>query len=345
MAHMHVSGPNHAKNNRKATRITLLIASILIFTFMLLEFFGGLVSGSMALVSDAAHMLSDLISLLMGLAAVIIAGFSNNNKRTYGYTRFEIIISFANALLLIFISIMIIYEAILRFIHPVVINIKILLPIAFSGLVINIIVFLMIYLLTRNSGHDHNHSHGGHNHGINNSLSHSNHDHVSHPHEHSSPANKVSSLLLGGMILHVLSDLLGSGAAIASGIIIYYTSWYYIDPILSIFISILLLNSSYRIVRESANILMESSPGNVNIDDIAEDISSNVPNVINAHHIHLWMLNESENIITLHIVLKDYSQSYKIVEDVKNFLKNKYNILHSTIQVELEEGHCLDNEH
>ncbi|MFL1780446.1 Cation transporter [Candidatus Hepatincolaceae symbiont of Richtersius coronifer] len=322
----------------RAHKKTLFILSTsmgLIFIFMLIEFFGGLISGSMALISDSAHMLSDFISLILALMGVVISKRGNNLAKTYGYKRFEIIIGFTNALFLVFLCFMIVYEAISRLFYANEVNTLIMIPVAVSGLIINFVV-LGLFQLDKNAGQFHGHSHHSNSHGAahTHSQSHAHYDKDHHNHglnDASAPVSgkqkkikpKTRSLLMEGAFLHVLSDTLGSLAAITAGIVIYYTNWAYIDPILSIFIVSLIANSTWKILKESFHILMEGSPRHINAANIKSELEKNIESVINIHHIHLWMLNEQENLLTLHAIIQKDKNIASTLNEIKLFVLNR----------------------
>jgi cobalt-zinc-cadmium efflux system protein len=141
--------------------------------------------------------------------------------------------------------------------------------------------------------------------------------------------------------LHFLSDTFGSIIAIAVAIIIIYTNWFIVDPILSIIFVSLINFSAIKIIISSFHILMESSPKNIKAQDIKEELEK-VASVINIHHIHLWMLNEEENLITLHCLIENNGDITKITKELKEKLVSVFNINHSTIQIELDSSACLN---
>ncbi len=304
------TGPNHLKNYDSSSRKkTIIIAIILVALFTIIEFIGGYISNSLALMSDASHMFTDFISLCFALAGVVIAKLKNNDKQTYGYSRIEIIMSLINSLFLVFISAFIIFESINRFIKPSIVNSSIMLPIAITGLIIN---FVVMYMFHSQSNH-HNQSN----------------------------KKEEKSLLMQSAFLHFLSDTVGSIIAIAVSIIIYFTEWYIVDPILSLIFVILIDIQALRIIFSSSYILMEGSPKNLKAIDIKNELEK-INGVVNIHHIHLWMLNEDENIITLHALIKDNENITNTTKEIKSRLKEKFNINHSTIQLEYSSGDCLN---
>ena len=143
-------------------------------------------------------------------------------------------------------------------------------------------------------------------------------------------------------ILHVLSDLLGSIAAIISGVIIIFTNHVVADPLLSLFVSLLLLKATFRLISESLHILMEGVPKELNVETIRTELMHLLPEANDIHHIHIWSLKAKKYFITFHITVDNRPNTQDIVKKAKTILHDKYNIFHSTIQVEYKE--CMDNE-
>ena len=143
------------------------------------------------------------------------------------------------------------------------------------------------------------------------------------------------TLNIKAALLHVTGDILGSIAALLSGLIIYWTHWMPIDPILSIFISALILFSSVQLLRQSVNVLMEKVPSHLNLEDIIQNIQTH-PNIQKVHDIHLWTLTSGQILLSAHINLKDLTRWIKTLTDINQLLRKKYKITHITIQPELE---------
>ncbi len=308
----HTFGPSHKrKYDRKQMQNIIIISIIIIFTFSVVEFIGGYLSGSLALIADAGHTLTDFISLIFAFVGLQVSRKPNNKNKTYGYSRFEVIMSLLNAFFLIIVCLYIIYEAILRFLNPVVVNPKLMLPVAIAGLIAN---FVVMYIFNRTEK------------------------------KSRSKENKSGekNLLMESAVLHFIADALGSVIAIIVSITIYYTNWYIVDPLLSVLLVILISNGTFRIVYRSINVLMESTPKNIKSDNIETYIEKNVDGVLDIHHIHLWMLNEEENIITLHAVVEKGANFHDITDNIKHALKDKFHIEHSTVQIEEVNKSCLD---
>ncbi len=148
------------------------------------------------------------------------------------------------------------------------------------------------------------------------------------------------SLNMRGALLHVLGDLLGSVAALAAAIVILLTGWYPIDPILSVLVALLLFRSAWALTRESAHVLLEGVPHDIDRDRVARDLEDNVDGVEGVHHMHVWSLDGSRNMATLHACLKEGADSHAVVTALKRRLASEHGIAHAT--VEPEQGGCAD---
>jgi len=148
------------------------------------------------------------------------------------------------------------------------------------------------------------------------------------------------NLNVRGAALHVLGDLLGSVAALVAGAVIVLTGWMPIDPLLSIVVALIILRSGWFVVSESAHILLEGAPQELDTREIAPDIVGNVPGVDEVHHVHVWSITQSRRMATLHAVIGDGSEIDTVVQGVKARLKEKFNLDHAT--VEIERCRCAD---
>lgn len=266
--------------------------------FMIVEVAGGIISGSLALLADAAHMLTDMSSLLLAWIAARIAKKPADKLRSYGYHRVQILAAFINGASFFVIVIWIGYEATQRLLQPRDIMGGVMLIIAFTGLVVNIIVF---YIL-----------HGG----------------------------DQKDLNLRGALIHVIGDLLGSIAAIVSAGVIMVTTWTPIDPLLSILVAILILRSAWFVVRHSTHILLEGTPEDVDVRQIRETLTQVIPEVLDVHHVHVWSLTPDRPILTAHIRVSEAASYDKVLRQIKTIMTERFDIQHSTIQIEYEN--CMD---
>ncbi len=274
----------------------LLISILLNGLITLVEIVGGVFSNSLALISDAIHNLSDTLALILAWFANNFSGRKPDARRTFGYKRFEILSAFINASVLTAISIYLIYEAILRFLHPEPVRSGLMFIIAGIGLVTNLTSMLFLH--------------------------------------HDSSKN----LNIKAAYVHRLGDTLSSVAVIGGAILLYYTKVLWIDPLLTLIISIVIIIQAYKILRESINILMQSTPGNLNLDEIKICLEK-YPMIRNIHHVHCWQLQDHDILFEAHIeTSKDLllSESGKLLKEVEEILKQKFQITHTTLQVEFD---------
>jgi len=274
----------------------LLIAFSITLLMMVAEVIGGLLSNSLALLSDAGHMLTDNLALLLSFFAMTFASLPATDRKTFGFYRLEILAAFVNGIVLVLISLYIIYHAYLRMIHPQPVQGMLMLVIAVIGLVANIIGALFLF----------KHSH--------------------------------TSLNIRGAYLHIVGDALSSVGVVIGGVIILYTGWYLIDPILSIMISLVIIFGAWSLVKESVTILLESAPAHMNIDTIAAEIAK-LKGVREAYHIHLWSITSGVYALSAHVLIDDQmvSDSRELNDRIRKLLSEKFKILHSTIQLECEK--------
>lgn len=290
------AGDASARNERR-----LLLAAALTTVTLLAEVVGGVVSGSLALLADAGHMLTDAAALILAWLAVRFARRPADWKRTYGFDRFEVLAAFANGLALFFISAMICYEAIERLSKPVEVLGGTMLAIAALGLVVNVATLMIL-------------NHGG-----------------------------EANLNVRAALLHVLSDLLGSVAAIGAALVILQTGWTPIDPILSIVITLLILRSAWIITKDAGHILLEGAPDDIDVREVQKDLEASVPEVQGVHHVHVWSLSENRHVMTLHALTGDNVPPERVAAAIKDRLRKAFGVVHAT--VEIEHRQCADENH
>ena len=288
----------HAHNNSNMRRVT--IALVLTGVFMVVEVIGGILSGSLALLADAGHMLTDTMALALAAVAFHVSKRPADTRLTYGYQRFQILAAFVNGLSLLFIVGWILFEAASRFITPREVMGETMLVVAVAGLVVNIISFTVL--------------HGG----------------------------DRENLNIRGAALHVAGDLLGSVAAIVAAIVIIYTGWVQIDPILSIAVAILILKSAWVLVKRSAHVLLEGAPEWLDIEVMRKHLVAEIPEVSSIHHVHVWGMTPQELMLTMHVCINtEPTDPTDIIRRVKAQLREEYGIGHSTIELEMDD--CADH--
>jgi cobalt-zinc-cadmium efflux system protein len=294
----HDHGHGHALAARQAPaggQRDLLIALSITLLMMVAEIVGGLLSNSLALLSDAGHMLTDNIALLLSFFAMKFAAMPATERRTFGFYRLEILAALLNGVALVLLSLYIMYEAYVRMLHPQPVQGGLMLVVAAIGLVANIVGAVFLF----------KHSH--------------------------------ANLNIRGAYLHIVGDALSSVGVVVGGVIIIYTGWYQIDPILSVLIALVIIYGSWALVRESVDILLESVPSHVNIETVAAEMAE-IRGVREAYHIHVWTITSGVYAMSAHVLIDDQlvSGSRNIIDELKELLSRKFNVLHSTIQLECD---------
>jgi cobalt-zinc-cadmium efflux system protein len=290
----HDHSRDHARDH--AHEKPLKLAIILTATIFVAEVIGGIVSGSLSLLGDAAHMLQDTVALFLSLGAMIVAERLPTPTKTFGYHRVEIAAAVVNGLLLIGVSGFIIYEAIDRFSHPQAINSSVMLAVATVGLAANL---ASAYFL-----------HGSH------------------------------DLNVRSAFLHVLGDTLSSVAVIAAAVWIAFTGQTIVDPVLGIVIAVVILVSSFSILREAFRILLQFAPKDIAVADVIAAMES-VPGVSGVHNVHLWTLCSNINVLDAHVYCCETNP--EVQEKIKIEIKHRleaFRIGHSTLEFECRE--CSD---
>lgn len=284
----------HNANNEQR----LLWAMLLVGSFMVVEVIGGLLSGSLALLADAGHMLTDTASLALAWMAARAARRPADLLRTYGYHRIQIIAALMNGVAFIALVVWIAFEAAQRLMQPVEVLGGLMLGVAVIGLLVNVVAFAIL--------------HHGDSHDLN----------------------------LRGAVVHVLGDLLGSVAAIVAAGVILWSGWMPIDPLLSLLVALLILRSAWYVVRQSAHILLEGTPEDVDVVALRSALTEAVPAVQDIHHIHVWALTPEWPMLTMHVTVAEEGNCAEVLACLKAILVERFAIEHSTIQV--EPGRCFD---
>ena len=290
-------GHSHGSNDRGR----VLIAALLTGGFMVAEAVGGILTGSLALLADAGHMLTDTVSLVLAWYAFKLAGRAPNARLTYGFDRVKTLVAYTNGITVFLIGAWIVVEAIHRLNEPVPVLGGPMLAVAVLGLLVNIAAFFVL--------------HGG----------------------------DRENLNMRGAILHVIGDLLGSVAALVAALVIITTGWTLVDPILSGLVAILLFRSAWSLVREAGYMLLEGVPSRIDRDVVAGDLTANIASVREVHHMHVWSLDGTRNLATLHACLDDGADPQAAVKAIKQRLAKVHGIDHATVEPEF--GVCADADH
>jgi cobalt-zinc-cadmium efflux system protein len=290
----HIHQMDHTRSSSLHQR-HLLIALFVTGTIMVAEVIGGLLSNSLALLSDAGHMLMDILALLLSFFALRFATRPATERQTFGFYRLEILAALINGTVLLGLSVFIFYEAYQRFIEPQEIKGLLMLGVAAIGLGANMVSALVL----RAGSHE--------------------------------------SLNVKGAFLHVIGDLLSSVGVIIGGAIILLTGWERVDAIISFVIGGIILVGAYNLVMESVHILLESTPKDVGLNEVIRGVKA-IEGVRDLHHVHLWTITSGIYALSAHVLIEDQmtSRSSQILEDINTFLRDRFNIDHTTIQFECE---------
>jgi len=259
---------------------------------LVIELAGGLASHSLALLSDAGHVMTDVFALGLAWFAVEQAKRPADRKRSYGYLRVGILAPFINGLVLTAIVAAIAVEAVRRLLAPESVQGWLVIATALGAIAINAFVLLTL----RGAGH---------------------------------------SLNLRAAVLHVTGDVAASAGVVVAGAVILLTGWLYIDPLLSLAIAALIAFGAFRIIRETANLLMEGTPREIDLAEVTRQITR-TPRVTGVHDLHVWSLSSNETALSCHVVVGDISlgDAEHVVRDLEHRLCDGFAIGHTTIQVE-----------
>lgn len=293
--HDHGSGGHD--HGRKANRRALAIVLVLTASFMVAEVVGGILTGSLALLADAGHMLSDAASLGLALFAAWLAAKPPTPNRSFGYKRAEILAALANGVTLVAISIWIFAEAFRRFQEPPAVLGTPMLVIAALGLVVNV---AGVVILSRSD---------------------------------------TENLNLQGALRHVVADALGSVGAITAALLIIFTGWRYADPLVSVLIGVLVLASSWKILRDSTGILLEGSPSGINADEVGRRMAA-APGVVEIHDLHVWTITSGFPALSAHVLVGRDEDCHARRRDLEEVLARDFEIEHTTLQVDHVGDHA-----
>lgn len=276
----------------RTRRLAIVLA--LTTAYMIAEAVGGWMTNSLALLSDAGHMLTDVAALALSMTALWFGSRPAPAEKTYGYYRIEILAAFVNGVTLVVIALFIVYEAYERILEPPVVATTEMMIVAAGGLAVNLV---SAWLLSHRHAHEHR------------------------------------SLNEHGALLHVIGDALGSVGALLAGVLMWWKGWYAADPIISVVIALLIVVSSYELIREAVNVLLEGTPAHINIAAVREAMLE-IDDVIDVHDLHVWSITSGRDALSAHVVCDCDCYNKALVEQVRRRLHERFGISHLTIQLE-----------
>lgn len=285
----------HKHENYGTNRTALAIALSITALMMVVEFAGGILSGSLALLSDAAHMLTDTGALALALFALWFSRRPATSEKTYGFYRFEILSALLNGSILIVIAGFIFYEAFQRIINPPEVKGMLMLGVASIGLIANL---AGAFILSKGSR---------------------------------------ENLNIRAALWHIISDALSSVGVIIGGIVILFTGFFLVDPIIGFIIGILVLRGALELLMESVNILLEATPKDIDLEEVTKEIK-NIECVKDIHDLHIWTITSGLRACSAHVLVADMltSKCADISVQIKQLLHDRFNIAHATLQFESE---------
>ncbi len=276
-------------------------ALVLTTAYLIAEVVGGLYFNSLALLSDAAHMLTDVAALVIALMAISVGQKSPDSKRTFGYRRFEILAAAFNAVLLFAVAIYVLIEAIKRFATPEPIQTRGMLVVAAIGLVVNLISMRLL-----RSGQE-------------------------------------KSFNVKGAYLEVWADMIGSVGVIVGALVIRWTGWTWLDALVAVGIGLWVLPRTWILLRNTTNVLLEGVPQGINLHEVRTAIAT-TPGVLAVHDLHVWSVSNEDVSCTAHVALNEKLDANDVRRTITALLAERFEIRHTTIQVEDAGEPCKDGE-
>lgn len=290
----HREGDSEYTHQGTSSSKKVLIAAVcLTLGYAVVEVVGGFLSNSLALLSDAGHMVTDSASLFFALLANVLAGRPASGKYSFGFAKLEILAALLNAIAMFAVVVWIVLEAVERFTDPQPVNGSSVFLVATLGLFINIAV---AWTLSRDQ----------------------------------------KSINTRAALLHVMGDLLGSVAAITAGVVIYFGGPFVIDPILSVFVSALILHSSWGVLKTSVHLLLDGVPENIPYQEVGNTLEA-LPDVYAVHDLHIWNMTANEAALSAHVIVESMAAWPAVLENARDALEKKYGISHVTLQPEILE--------
>ena len=280
--HDHVSG-----RSRRALAVALALTA----TYTVVEVVGGFLTGSLALLADAVHMLSDNVAIALALFAVWLGARPATPERTFGYRRAEVLVALANGVTLVALSIWIFYAAFSRLDDPPDVLGGWMLAIAVVGVGVNLASGAILY------------------------------------------GSRAGNLNVEAAFRHVVADLLGSFGVIVAAVVILATGWLEADPLVSILIGVLVLASSWTILRDSTSILLEAAPRDVDTRAVGERLAG-APGVVDVHDLHIWTITSGFPALSAHVLVRRGDDCHARRRELELILAREFRIEHTTLQVD-----------
>jgi cobalt-zinc-cadmium efflux system protein len=283
--------PHHEYRLLEKKRLRVVL--VLTFVMMIAEMVWGYLSNSLALLSDAFHMLTHFGALAVSLISIEVATRLQSRDKTFGYWRIEILSALFNGVTLLPIMAYILYEAYRRFVHPESVVVSQMFTVALIGLVVNLVCAVVLADVSR------------------------------------------EDFNLRGAFLHLVGDTASSIGVVLAAVVIHYTKWNFLDPIVSVLIAMVILVWSIGLIRESVDILLEAVPKGIHLQEVKESILR-IPGVNDIHDVHIWQITSKMYALTAHVAVENIPilQTRSILEKINTVLDERFHITHTNIQFE-----------
>jgi cobalt-zinc-cadmium efflux system protein len=275
------------------------------------EFIGGYYSNSLALITDAVHLLTDIAALCLALLTLKISTLPASGAKTYGYLRAEILGALANGLFLWLLVIFIWFEAVQRLRNPYPVAGLPVIAIATVGLIVNGFSAWM-----------------------------------THAAETAAEAGRPGrpGMAVRAVFVHVMSDLIGTFGVMLSGALVFFFGWHQADAVVSLLIGALVLYSSWGLVREGVDILMESVPAHIDLEELRHDLLA-IRDTEEVHDLHVWCLASRQFALSAHAVVTREADQDRVLSEMSAMLERKFNVRHMTVQLERDSRRASEPEH
>lgn len=305
MAHSHAGGEHSHEGHsheghshgQGANKKALAVVLSFTLTYMVVEIVGGLLTGSLALLADAAHMASDNVALGLALFAFWLSAKPPTPNRSFGYKRTEILAALFNGITIVAVSLWIFYEAYQRLQDPPEVLGGWMMAVALVGLLVNLTGTV---ILTRSAG---------------------------------------ENLNMQGALRHILADLLGSVGVIVAALVIIVTGWRYADPVISATIGVLILVSSYKLLKDSVGILLEGSPPGIDAEEVGRKMVG-LEGVREVHDLHIWTVTSGFPALAAHVLVGQDEDCHERRREIETLLNEEYGIEHTTLQMDHAGDHA-----
>ena len=288
--HTHATG---RAEDRARLKVVLVVALVVV----VVEVVGAFVSGSLALLADAGHMVTDALAVLLALSASYVATLPPTDRRTFGLHRAEILAALANAVLLVGVCGYLAYEGVRRLLDPPGVETGPMLVFAAVGLLANA---ASLTLLSR---------------------------------------RKDASLNMRGAYLEVLGDLVGSAVVVVAALVIMATGFVRADPLASLLIAVLIAPRAYALVRDAVDVLLETTPGHLDLDDVRAHLCR-VPGVVDVHDLHAWTITSGMPVLSAHVTVTDAVLASRgvgsLLDEFSGCVATHFEVEHATFQIEPE---------